>query len=365
MGKVFKKIAVILAILAGVLVLAVGGYVLYVVLQYSRIEDNYMLEVSGGAEESMPVGENLTALTYNIGFGAYEPSFSFFMDSGKMKSGEEVSGKYAKARSEEVARKNTEGAAALAKAQEADFYLFQEVDTEGDRARGVNQYEALTRTLGESYARTFAVNFHSAKLLYPFNDPIGKNTSGLATYSRYRVSEAVRRQYPVDTGFAKFFDLDRCFSLHRLPAENGKELVLINSHMSAYDEGGAIRAKQLELLNGVLAEEYAKGNYVIVGGDFNHDIAGSMNLFETGQEVPEWVFALQDKDIAEGFSFAAAVNAPTCRSTDMPYEKGVNYTVVLDGFIVSDNVEVVHTENVDNGFLYSDHNPAKMTFLLR
>ena len=90
-----------------------------------------------------------------------------------------------------------------------------------------------------------------------------------------------------------------------------------------------------------------------------------MNLFETGQEVPEWVFALQDKDIAEGFSFAAAVNAPTCRSTDMPYEKGVNYTVVLDGFIVSDNVEVVHTENVDNGFLYSDHNPAKMTFLLR
>ena len=365
MGKVFKKIAVILAILAGVLVLAVGGYVLYVVLQYSRIEDNYTLEVSGGAKESVPVGETLTALTYNIGFGAYEPSFSFFMDSGTMKSGEKVSGKYAKARSEEVARKNTEGVAALAKAQEADFYLFQEVDTEGDRARGVNQYEALTRTLGEGYARTFAVNFHSAKLLYPFNDPIGKNTSGLATYSRYRVSEAVRRQYPVDTGFAKFFDLDRCFSLHRLPAENGKELVLINSHMSAYDEGGAIRAKQLELLNGVLAEEYAKGNYVIVGGDFNHDIAGSMNLFETGQEVPEWVFVLEDKDIAEGFSFAAVTNAPTCRSTDMPYEKGVNYTVVLDGFIVSDNVEVVHTENVDNDFLYSDHNPAKMTFLLR
>lgn len=54
----------------------------------------------------------------------------------------------------------------------------------------------------------------------------------------------------------------------------------------------------------------------------------------------------------------------TCRSSDMPYQKGVNYTVILDGFIVSDNVEAV-AENMDTDFTYSDHNPVKMTFTLK
>ena len=40
--------------------------------------------------------------------------------------------------------------------------------------------------------------------------------------------------------------------------------------MSAYDKGGTIRAKQLEMLNAVLKEERDKGNYIVAGGDFNH-----------------------------------------------------------------------------------------------
>lgn len=102
-----------------------------------------------------------------------------------------------------------------------------------------------------------------------------------------------------------------------------------------------------------------------MGGDFNHDIAASDGLFETQQKRPDWVFSLSDDDLAEGFSFVASTNAPTCRSTDIPYEKGVNYSVVLDGFIVSDNVTVVGCVNIDNDFLYSDHNPATMTFVLQ
>ena len=49
----------------------------------------------------------------------------------------------------------------------------------------------------------------------------------------------------------------------------------------------------------------------------------------------------------------------------MPYEKGVNYSVVLDGFIVSDNVQVVANENIDGDFEFSDHNPAVMRFMLK
>jgi hypothetical protein len=38
---------------------------------------------------------------------------------------------------------------------------------------------------------------------------------------------------------------------------------------------------------------------------------------------------------------------------------------VIDGFLVSDNVEVTELHNVDTGFAYSDHNPVMMRFTLK
>ena len=134
--------------------------------------------------------------------------------------------------------------------------------------------------------------------------------------------------------------------------------------MSAYDEGGKIREKQLDMLLTFMEGEYNKGNYVIAGGDWNHDIADSINTFTSKQKVPEWVKEINESELPEHFSFAKNTSVATCRSTDMPYEKGVNYTVVLDGFLVSDNIQIDSIENIDTNFEYSDHNPAYMTFTL-
>ena len=57
------------------------------------------------------------------------------------------------------------------------------------------------------------------------------------------------------------------------------------------------------------------------------------------------------------------VNSVDDLTADIPYTKGVNYTSVLDGFIVSDNVTAT-AENIDADFMYSDHNPVKLTFKL-
>lgn len=186
------------------------------------------------------------------------------------------------------------------------------------------------------------------------------------TSSKYDISNSVRYSLPIDESFpTRFFDLDRCFSLNRINLSNGKELVLINVHLSAYDEGGIIRKLQLEVLNNILKTEYEKGNYVVAGGDFNHDIVNSINLFETKQKVPEWVYQLDNDDLTTGYRFESATNFPTCRSSDMEYKDGVNYSVVIDGFIVSDNIEVISTKVIDQDgelFLYSDHNPVNMKF---
>ncbi len=373
-----KAVKITLAAIAGLLaavILTVGGYVLYVVCQYSRIEDNFALEVYNNVEKSADK-DTFKIVTYNVGFGAYAPDFSFFMDSGKMKDGTEVAGTGSKAKDKATVIKNTEGAASTVASVDADFIFLQEVDVQSTRARGVNQLEKFFGTLKDS-AYVYAENFHSAYLMYPLHDPHGKTNAGIVTFSRYKIASSVRRSFPVDNGFpTKFFDLDRCFSVSRIPldgAREGRELVLINAHLSAYDEGGTIRAKQLEMLGSVLKDERDKGNYVVAGGDFNHDIASayaalegkdSLTYFPSNQEIPEWVYRLKDEDLPDGFKLVAALNCATCRSTDMPYTPGENYSVVLDGFIVSDNVSVIARENIDTGFEYSDHNPATMTFKL-
>ena len=44
---------------------------------------------------------------------------------------------------------------------------------------------------------------------------------------------------------------------------------------------------------------------------------------------------------------------------------GKTYVVTLDGFIISDNVEMTSYEVADTGFAYSDHQPVIMKFMLK
>ena len=52
-------------------------------------------------------------------------------------------------------------------------------------------------------------------------------------------------------------------------------------------------------------------------------------------------------------------------AAEIPYTEGVNYQTALDGFVVSDNVEVTKVRNIDTGYEFSDHNPVEMTFVLK
>ena len=78
-----KKVVLrtVCAVLGTALLLA-RGYGLYVVLRYYRVEDQQSVTVAGAATQSVPVGEPLSLITYNIGFGAYSQDYSFFMDGG-------------------------------------------------------------------------------------------------------------------------------------------------------------------------------------------------------------------------------------------------------------------------------------------
>lgn len=80
MKKVLKIAAIaLLAVLAVVLL-----YVGYVFGTYSRIEDNQALSVTqgSGGVQTAEADTEYKVLCWNIGFGAYEDDFGFFMDGG-------------------------------------------------------------------------------------------------------------------------------------------------------------------------------------------------------------------------------------------------------------------------------------------
>ena len=111
--------------IAGTLVVVLGIYIIYLFASYHRIEDNLELTVekpSGVAtdnpestEKQLQTGKEYSALTYNIGFGAYTPDFSFFMDGGKSSW----------AKSKESVLETIQGAGALAASYDPDFALIQ------------------------------------------------------------------------------------------------------------------------------------------------------------------------------------------------------------------------------------------------
>lgn len=366
-----KKILKIMGIIIGVLLGIVLIYVAYVFLSYRRIEDYQTVPIEESKEnrdreeqnlthgkDILSVGEEYKILTYNIGFGAYTPEFSFFMDGGKSSVAE----------SKESVLEMINGASVLAQSFEADFLLFQEVDWNSTRSYHMNQKEILDEAFSQ-HVSNYAINYDSAFLFYPLIQPHGKSKSGLALYSSYYMESAVRRSFPISTSFSKFFDLDRCFTVTKLPVNNGKYLCIYNLHMSAYGNSDEIRSAQINTLFEDANKEYLAGNYVICGGDFNHDLKASEL---SGEKVESWAYPFPRQALPEGFRFVIdsftqeerAQMWDSARNADMEYVEGETFTVTLDGFIISDNIESLYYENVRTGYSFSDHDPVFMKFSL-
>lgn len=375
-----KKVIKITGIILLALVIVLAAYIIYLYASYHRIPDNQELQVeeisqNTEAGNELTTEKNYSALIYNIGFGAYTPDFSFFMDGGKSSW----------AKSKDSVKETIKGAGELVASKDPDFALVQEIDLDATRSYHVNEYSILKENI-PAYNCVFAQNYDSAFLFYPFTQPHGKSKAGLALFSKYPITGSLRRSFPISTSFTKFFDLDRCYSISRVPVDNGKELVIFELHMSAYGNSDAIREGQIRMLSEDMQKEYEAGNYVICGGDFNHDLkaadtqskasdASNNTQTDSGDsaEPESWAYPFPRSELPEHFSFCLDQLSEdeknnlwnSARNADMEYVPGETYTVTLDGFIISDNVECTKYENVNTGYSYSDHDPVYMEFQLK
>ena len=351
--KVLKVVAIILAI---VLAFAIG-YVAYVFISYHRLPDvDEAVEMKG---EAAAAGQPYTIVTWNLGFGAYSDDYGFFMDGGTESW----------AFSKDAVYQNLGFAQDKLKELAPDLMILQELDTDATRSYHVDEAELMRQAFGD-YQSFFAQNYDSPFLLYPFRQPHGASKAGIMTLSRRGFDRAARIGLPIETGFTKFLDLDRCYSKVWLPMENDKKLVLYNLHLSVYTSDGTIAQKQLEILCADMLAEYQAGNYVVGGGDFNKDLLGdSAAIFGVpadpgytwNQPIPEGTFP-------DGLTLVSSLDEanpiPSNRIADGPYVPGATFVSTLDGFIVSDNVTVNSCRVIDTGFKCSDHNPVAMEFVL-
>ncbi|MBQ7474524.1 MAG: endonuclease/exonuclease/phosphatase family protein [Clostridia bacterium] len=355
--KVFKKILKTILILLLVVILAVGGYVAYVFIAYHRLGNSEI--VPEGQAPGEKAGEGpYKIVSYNIGFGAYEADYGFFMDGGTE----------SRAWSRERLDANLKKIADLLKGEDADFLFVEEVDVGSTRSYNFDERTYLTDALPD-YSRTFAQNFDSPYLFYPILKPHGIARSGLLTFSSVGISSAERVELPVETGLMKLLDLDRCYSKSRVPTADGKELVLYCFHLSAYTSDGKITNEQLLLLVADMEKEYESGNYCVAGGDFNKDILGdSSKYFGKADKEYTWAHPIPE-DAFDGthVSLVAPLDekapVPSCRNADGPYREG-QFILTIDGFLVTDNVKAENAKVIDTGFAYSDHNPVSMEFSL-
>lgn len=356
-----KKVLKVILCVVLALVLLAAGYLAYVFIAYHRLPDTMDLTVHHSQTGEVQTDTPYTLMSWNIGFGAYESDYGFFMDGGTQSW----------AWSKERLSTNMQRIADTLKAQDADFYFVQEVDTDSTRSYHLDEAAVLDESVFGSYGWSWAQNYDSPFLFYPFTQPHGKSVAGIVTASAFAVNGATRYGLPIETGFTKFLDLDRCYSVTRIPVEGGRELVLVNFHLSAYTSDGTIANEQLDIVLGQMAQEYQKGNYVIAGGDFNKDILGDSSVyFGKGDKEYTWAQPIPEAVLAKypDLQLQAPLDAdnpvPTCRNADGPYHQG-QYVLTIDGFITSPNVEVVSNRVVDTQFACSDHNPVVMEFVLQ
>lgn len=331
------------------LLLIVAGYFAFMTL--TDYKPDAVIGLEKDNVQIKTVSNTLTVTTFNIGYATLDDASDFFMDGGTASRAID---------SNNVSR-NLAGINRFMKETDSDIFLIQEVDKKATRTYKINQYDYFKENY-PAYEAIFASNYKVPFVPVPLNEPVGQVHSGLTTLSKFTTTTNTRYQFPGSESWPRQLALlDRCFTESRYTYKD-KELIVVNLHMSAYDSGGFMRVQQTEFLQNYLVKEYNKGNYIIVGGDFNQEIPGTDADAFNLSEKPNWLKVMAGE--FKNFTWYNDPNIPTNRALDAAYIKGITYVSNIDGFLVSDNITVSQTTVHDLKFKNSDHNPVTIDCIL-
>lgn len=348
MKKVLKSIAYLFLIL----IIAFVCMIVYLMVTEYKPKNIEEVAIAGSSKDKIKLEEDYKVMTWNTGYGGLDKDTDFFMDGGKMVN----------PISKEHVENALEGIANEIKKQNPDLILLQEVDSDSQRTFHINEVAFYDKNFNG--ASTFTYNYKVNFVPFPL-PPMGKINSGIYTNSKFVIEDSYRYQQPIPHKWpVKLANLKRGFNASYLPIDGSdKKLVLVNVHLDAYESGSNGRLAQTKQIIAFMTEEYNKGNYLIVGGDFNQELRKGYLA-----EVPEGIWnpsPFPYEYLTDNIKPVFDEKTNSSRVNDKPYNPDKSYESIIDGFLVSDNVEVKSIQGQAIGFVNSDHNPVLLEFSLK
>ena len=358
MKKGLKITLITLGAVFGTVVAFIGGVLIFASATTLKVKETEKMEIRSKVTKEIDQSQALNLLTWNTGYGALDERQDCCWDGGKGVYGE----------SKEVVQNNIDALKSKISEIDPDIFFVQELDLDSKRSFFIDELDSFRSTFGEKYNDSFAGNFKAGLVPLPLYQMTGKVNAGIATFSKFSISDSERIQLPIPFSWPmSLFNLKRCLLVTRIPIKDTQnELVMINLHLEAYssEEG---KVKQANQLMELMKAEYEKGNYVIAGGDFNQTF--SHIGFDKYPNNGDWECPVfEESSYNDKFTFNMDESNPTCRSLKTPlvgYDKATFQYYMIDGFIASKNIEINEVHTLDLGFKNTDHNPVQMSVILK
>lgn len=353
MNKALKVVVACIGCIFSVAILYLAGVLLFGFITNFNPADLEDLNPDDPAINPLNTENTFTILTWNIGYAGLGKEMDFFYEDGKMvRPTRDQSNEY------------FNGIKSYLKTQaNTDFIFLQEVDIKSNRSYTINQFDTLRTTLA-NHVGQIAINYKAGFVPVPLYNPMGRVRSGLACFSKFNISKAYRHSTPGKHKWPKrFFMPKRCFLEMRINLVNGKELVLINLHNSAFGDEKEFREAELKMLRTMIIDEFEAGNYVVAGGDWNQNPPG-MDVKQIKRYISREVWPMQDNYLPGDWTWAYDPALPTNRDVEKPFDFTRTTCTMLDYFVTSPNVKVIDVKTVDLEFKHSDHQPVLLKFKL-
>jgi endonuclease/exonuclease/phosphatase family metal-dependent hydrolase len=351
-NRIFRSLAFLLVLL----VIVLGLFLLFIQMNDFNPSAQMKITTQGQAIMRHTGSEPLRFVSWNIGYGGLGKEMDFFYDGGsKVRATEEQSQEWMHQISRWIARNSA-----------ADFILLQEVDFNAKRTYFTDQSQQLAPLLPD-HEMIRAVNYKIPFVPVPVYEPMGKVEAGMLTFSAYKSIENVRFAYPQIASWPdRMFLLDRCFIKSRFATNLGNELVVFNTHNSAFIDDPVKMQHELQTIRNQMLLEYQLGNFVIAGGDWNMNPPGMQNTtYTSGHRFTNAPVRFPDHFFPADWKFAFDTNVPSNRQIHEAYRKGITGTTTIDFFILSPNVELLYLKTFDLDFAISDHHPVMIEVNLK
>jgi endonuclease/exonuclease/phosphatase family metal-dependent hydrolase len=289
-----------------------------------------------------PMPGPVTLVSWNIGYAGMGKESDFLLDHGRS----------LRPRSKQLVIKNLRGILETLSMIDAQLFLLQEAAGPSWNTFGVDVFRVLRREFGAYHW------YFDPDIAIGLNDDHSGIINGNATASILQTRSV--ESYPLsrETGL-----IGKEYAVLVTTLERAEHVwAILNIHLSAFDaQMEGLRERQVKEVMELARSLYERGAYVVIGGDWNLRLMETRFPHTTALEDLFWIRDLDTHLIPQGWQVATDPAVPTVRTAQRPYEKGLNHTLIIDGFVLSPNVRLEEIKTLDLGFEYSDHQPVILT----